>query len=162
MERKSIDHKSHKVLEIINLPSSARNFIGGQFNYLYEHGYEMHLICSDDAIMADYAKENHIRYFPVSPARTLSPFNDLKAFFKIFRYIKKNKIDTIIAHQAKARLLGTTAAFLAGVPNRIIFAHGILFETLHGTKRKLVILMDKLVAMMSHKTVCVSPSVAKV
>ena len=162
MERKSIDHKSHKVLEIINLPSSARNFIGGQFNYLYEHGYEMHLICSDDAIMADYAKENHIRYFPVSLARTLSPFNDLKAFFKIFRYIKKNKIDTIIAHQAKARLLGTTAAFLAGVPNRIIFAHGILFETLHGTKRKLVILMDKLVAMMSHKTVCVSPSVAKV
>lgn len=154
--------KYNKILEIINLPSSARNFIGGQFNYLREHGYEMHLICSDDDIMADYAKENHVKYYPVALARTLSPLNDLKAFFKIYRYIKKNKIDTIIAHQSKARLLGTAAAFLARVPNRIIFAHGVLFETFKGTKRKLIILMDKLVAGMSHKTVCVSPSVAKV
>ncbi|MCM1139375.1 MAG: glycosyltransferase family 4 protein [Muribaculum sp.] len=162
MTRKKEDDKPHKVLEIINLPGSARNFIGGQFKYLHEHGYEMHLICSDDQMMSTYAKENHINYHPVSLARTLSPLNDLKAFFKIFKYIRRNKIDTIIAHQAKARLLGTMAAFAAGVPNRIIFAHGVLFETLKGTKRKLVILMDKLVARLSHKTICVSPSVAKV
>lgn len=151
-----------KILEIINLPTSARNFIGGQFNYLHEHGYEMHLICSEDAMMADYAKENHVKYYPVQLYRTLSPINDLKAVFKIYRYIKKNKIDTVIAHQAKARLLGTIAAYCAKVPNRIIFAHGVVFETLKGSKRKLVILMDKLVALMSHKTVCVSPSVAAI
>lgn len=161
-EEKSTDQKSHKILEIINLAGSARNFIGGQFNYLHAHGYEMHLICADDAMMADYAKENHVAYYPVQLNRTLSPLSDVKAFWKIFKYIKNNKIDTVIAHQAKARLLGTTAAFMARVPNRIIFAHGVLFETLKGTKRKLVILMDKLVAKMSHKTVCVSPSVAKV
>lgn len=151
-----------KILEIINLPTSARNFIGGQFKYLHEHGYEMHLICSEDAEMTAYAKKNNVSYYPVALARTLSPLNDLKAFWKIYCYIKRNKIDTVIAHQAKARLLGTGAAFFAGVPNRIIFAHGVLFETLKGTKRKLVILMDKVVAAMSHKTVCVSPSVVKV
>ncbi len=162
MATKGTRCKPQKILEIINLPGSARIFIGGQFKYLYEHGYEMHLICSDDTFMTDYAKENHVKYYPVQLARTLSILNDLKAFFKIFRYIKRNKIDTVITHQAKARLLGTTAAFFARVPNRIIFAHGILFETLRGPKRELVILMDKLVAMMSHKTVCVSPSVARV
>ena len=162
MENSNSCNRSKKILQIINLASSARNFIGGQFKYLHDHGYEMHLICSDDDEMAVYAKNNRVKYNPVHLERTLSPINDLKALFKIYKYIKKEKIDTVIAHQAKARLLGTAAAFFARVPNRIIFAHGILFETLKGTKRKLVILMDKLVAMMSHKTVCVSQSVAKV
>lgn len=154
--------RKRKVLEIINLASSARNFIGGQFLYLQKNGYELHLICSDDEKMEDYAQSNRIKYYPVNLARTLSPVNDIKALFKIYRYIKINKIDTVIAHQAKARLLGTTAAFLARIPNRIIFAHGVIFETQNGFKRKLIILMDKLVAAMAHKTVCVSKSVAKV
>lgn len=151
-----------KILQIINLASSARNFIGGQFQFLNNNGYEMHLICSDDDKMKDYAKNNGISYYPIQLNRTLSPINDLKALFKIYKYIRREKIDTIIAHQAKARLLGTLAGFLAAVPNRIIFAHGVLFETLKGSKRDLVILMDKIVAKLSHKTVCVSPSVAKV
>lgn len=151
-----------RILQIINLAASARNFIGGQFKYLHEHGYDVHLICSDDGFMNAYAKENNVKFYHVQLARTLSPINDIKAFWKIFRYIRENNIDTVIAHQAKARLLGTTAAYMARVPNRIIFAHGILFETLGGAKRKLVVLMDKLVAKLSHKTVCVSPSVASV
>lgn len=162
MEELPKREKPRKVLEIINLASSARNFIGGQFIYLKAKGYEMHLICSDDEKMIDYTRVNQINYYPVNLARTLSPVNDIKALFKIYNYIKKNKIDTVIAHQAKARLLGTTAAFLARVPNRIIFAHGVIFETLGGFKRKVLILMDKLVAAMAHKTVCVSKSVAAI
>ena len=49
-------NKPHNILEIINLASSARNFIGGQFVYLREYGYEMHLICSPDDEMEEYAR----------------------------------------------------------------------------------------------------------
>lgn len=38
--------RGHNVLEIINLYESATIFIGGQFTYLREKGYNMHLICS--------------------------------------------------------------------------------------------------------------------
>lgn len=153
--------KPHNILQIINLASSARNFIGGQFMYLRQNGYDIHLICSPDKMMDEYATINQIKYHPIQLARTLSPWNDFKAFVKICKYIKVNNIDTVIAHQAKARLLGIMAAYLMRVPNRIIFAHGVLFETLRGLKRELVILMDKIVAAMVHKTVCVSQSVAK-
>ncbi len=154
--------KPHNILQIINLASSARNFIGGQFMYLRQNGYNMHLICSPDKMMDEYAAINQIKYYPIQLARTLSPWNDFKAFVKICKYIRSNNIDTVITHQAKARLLGTTAAYLMHVPNRIIFAHGVLFETLRGLKRELVILMDKIVAAMAHKTVCVSQSVARI
>lgn len=153
-------NRPHNILEIINLASSARNFIGGQFVYLREHGYEMHLICSPDDEMEEYARFNHVKYHPILLSRTLSPWADFKAFIEICKYIHNNRIDTVIAHQAKARLLGTTAAWMLRVPNRIIFAHGVIFETMKGLKRKLVILMDRMVATMSHKTVCVSRSVA--
>ena len=155
-------NKPHNILEIINLASSARNFIGGQFVYLREYGYEMHLICSPDDEMEEYARFNHVKYYPIQLSRTLSLWSDFKAFVKICKYIHDNRIDTVIAHQAKARLLGTTAAWVLRVPNRIIFAHGAIFETMKGLKRRLIILMDKVVATMSHKTVCVSRSVANV
>lgn len=156
------NNKYCNILQIINLASSARNFIGGQFEYLHQHGYNMHLMCTPDELIYDYAQKNHIKYKPILLIRTLSVWNDIKSFFIICKYIKDNNIDTVIAHQAKARLLGTTAAFVMNVPNRIIFAHGVVFETLVGFKRRLIILMDKMVAAMSHKTVCVSCSVAKV
>ena len=54
--------KAHNILEIINLASSARNFIGGQFMYLRQNGYDMHLICSPDDMIQRLcnAKSNQI------------------------------------------------------------------------------------------------------
>ena len=95
-----------KILEIINLPSSAKNFIGGQFKYLHEKGgFEMHLICSPGDNIEDFASQNNIHYYPVNLSRQLSPWRDLKSLCCIVRYLRRNKIDMVIAHQAKARLL---------------------------------------------------------
>ena len=154
--------RSKNVLEIINLFGSATNFIGGQFSYLREHGYNMHLICSPDPGMEEFAKEQRIKCKGVALNRQISVMQDLRAYFEVCKYIKHNKIDTIIAHQAKARLIAMLAGFTMRVPNRIIFAHGVLYETMHGLKRKIFIFIDKIVAAMAHKVVCVSPSVMKV
>ena len=135
-------NKPHKVLEIINLASSARNFIGGQFLYLHEHGYDMHLICSPDDKMEEFARINKVKYVPIKIPRTIKPWTDIKAFIAICQYIHKHRIDTVIPHQAKARLLGTIAAWIWRVPNRIIFAHGAIFETMNCFKRSIVIMVD--------------------
>lgn len=155
--------KHRNILEIINLYGSAANFIGGQFTYLREKGYNMHLICGDDPELPRFAEKHAINYKSLYLKREgLSLIWDFKALVEVCKYIKTNDIDTVIAHQAKARLIGTTAAFLMRVPNRIIFAHGVLYETMHGVKRWGIKMMDKVVAAMVHKVVCVSPSVANV
>lgn len=151
-----------QVLEIINLPGSAANFIGNQFSYLQQHGdFEMHLICSDGPQLADFANEQKIKYKPIELNRQLTPLKDLKALRAICKYIRTNHIDVVISHQAKARLLGTTAAWLTGVPRRIVFAHGVLYETMSGVTRWLVKTNDKLVSALSTDVVCVSQFVMK-
>ena len=145
------------ILEIINLPNSARNFIGNQFSYLQEHGnYKLHLICSWDDKIEAFAKQEGILYSPIQINRRISIMNDIKAFIEICHYIKVHKIDIVIAHQAKARLLGMLAANLMGVRYRIIFAHGILYETMHGFKRWLIRENDRFVSKLSMRVVCVS------
>lgn len=154
--------KYKNVLEVINLFGSASNFIGDQFSFLREKGYNMHLICSFDEKLPEFAQKQGINYKSVVLKRTLSPINDIKAYFEICKYIKQYQIDTIIAHQFKARLIAMFAAFTMNVPNRIIFAHGVLYETMHGVKRHIFMIVDRIVASLSHKVVCVSPSVANV
>lgn len=149
------------VLEVINLASSARNFIGTQTSYLQGNGdYRMHLICSPDEKMDAYAKEMNIAYHPITLNRQLSPIADFKAMIEICKYIKRNNIEVVIAHQAKARLLAMLACFFTRVPYRIVFAHGVLYETMTGVKRWLVKMNDKLVSMLADKVVCVSQFVA--
>ncbi len=149
-----------RILEIINLPGSAKNFIGDQFSYFQDNGeYEMHLICSPGAEIENFAKKQKTNYFPVKIDRRPNPWHDLKALWKIYRYIKKNKIDVVISHQEKSRLLGTVAAWLNRVPVRIIYAHGVLLDTMHGFKRMFFLIEGKMVSRLAHKIVCVSPSV---
>ena len=146
-----------EVLEIINLPSSARNFIGDQFSFLQKHGdYRMHLICSYDKAMDAFVGEQGIQYQAVKISRQIDIISDIKALVQICKYIRKNKIDIVIAHQAKSRMLGMLACLIMRVPNRVIFAHGVLYETMTGVKRWGVKQTDRMVSCIADKVVCVS------
>lgn len=146
-----------RILQIINLPSSAINFIGGQFLYFREKGgHDMHLICSPGDGIEDFCKKNLVHYHSVKMNRQISFLDDIKALIEICRYIQKNKIDIVIAHQSKGRLLGMIAARICGVKFRITFAHGVVYETMSGIKRKLLIWNDRLVSAIANRVVCVS------
>jgi len=146
-----------KVLEIINLPGSAINFIGGQFKYLREQGgYEMHLICSPGGGIEEFCQENNVKYHPIQLNRQLSVIQDIKSLRKICRYIKHEHIDVVIAHQSKGRLLGMISCAITGVKFRIVFAHGVVYETMTGLKRWLMMKNDKFVSSLATKVVCVS------
>ena len=152
-----------RVLEIITLPSSAEAFIGDQFSYFQQEGnYEMHLICSDGDGLAEFAQRQKIKYQPVEISRQLAPWKDIKAVFRIARYIRKNHIDLIVAHYfPKASLITTLANLLAGNRTKVMIAHGVLHDTMHGMVRKLVIWEQKFDVFFAKKVVCVSPSVAR-
>lgn len=145
------------VLEIINLPSSAINFIGGQFKYLHdEGGYRMHLICSPGGGIKAFCEANGVCYHPVQLDRQLSLIQDVKSLLSICRYIRREKIDVVIAHQPKGRLLGMLACVIMRVRYRVIFSHGVLYETMTGLKRQLIMFYEKFVSSIADRVVCVS------
>ncbi len=91
--------------------------------------------------------------------REISLKNDLITFWKLYRLMHAEKPDIVHTHSAKAGTLGRLAAKLAGVPVIIHTFHGHLFRGYFGPKRsRLVVLIERLLALVSTKIVAVTQS----
>lgn len=156
--------KKKKILVVITLLQSAESFVGDQMAYLQKNGgYECHLICSPHPDLEAYAKKQGVCVKPIQIERTLSPVKDIKAFSAIYKYIKEQSFDVLIAHSfPKACLLSMTAAKMAGVPHRIELAHGALQEGLTGLMKRFVIMSERHNSSKAEKIIVVSKSVAEV
>ena len=151
-----------KVLHIVSVSFSLRYFIGNQFHYFKERGYEFHVACSASTELNELSEEFGFKVFPVPILRSIDPIQDLSSILKLRQYIKKEKFDIVIAHSPKGGLIGMLAAYLAHTPKRIFFRHGLVFETSSGFKKHLLIGIERLISNCAHHVVDVSPSVARV
>jgi glycosyltransferase involved in cell wall biosynthesis len=117
--------------------------------------------CSPSTELDDFAKRYEFNCLQVEILRKISILKDLKAVFAVAKYIRKNKIDIVTGHTPKGAMVAMLAAYICRVPKRIYLRHGLVYETAHGLKRKLLIAIDKLAATLATNVICVSPSVAR-
>lgn len=150
--------KSKNILHVVNIFFVLPYFIGSQFKYLNKRGFKQHVICSPSHHLHEYSKEMGFQYQEIEILRAIHLLKDIKSIIQIVRYIKKNKIDTVVGHTPKGALLAMIAGFIMRVPKRIYFRHGLVHETMVGFKRWLMINIDRLTALFATKVVCVSPS----
>lgn len=154
--------KSNKsILHVVNIYFVLPYFIGDQFIYFKDNGYDLHVICSPSEHIQNYAIEKKFSYKEVPILRSISIIQDIKSIVSICKYIKSNKIGIVCGHTPKGALLSIIAGFLMRVPIRIYFRHGLVYETSNGFKRKFLIFLDRMTAKLATKIVCVSPSVFK-
>lgn len=155
--------KRDKVLHIITVSFVINHFFGKQFLYLKNKtGNEYHLGCSPSDDFIEFSERLEYIPFEVEITRYISPLKDIKAIFKIYTYIKKNKIDKVVGHTPKGGMVAMIASFFAGISDRIYFRHGIIYETSKGTKRFLLKNIDRLTGFFATKVVCVSNSVEQI
>ncbi len=60
--------------------------------------------------------------------RSINPFSDLIAFWKIYRLIRKGRYHIVHTHSSKAGVLGRVAAWLAGTPIIVHTLHSLVFH----------------------------------
>lgn len=60
--------------------------------------------------------------------RSINPFSDLVAFWKIYKLIKKGRYHIVHTHSSKAGVLGRLAAWLAGTPIIVHTLHSLVFH----------------------------------
>jgi glycosyltransferase involved in cell wall biosynthesis len=155
--------KKEKILHVITVSFVINHFFGKQFLYLKEKTEnEYYLGCSPSKDFMEFSNELGYIPFEVEITRSISPFKDLKAIFKIYQYIKTNKIDKVVGHTPKGGMVAMIASFFANVSERIYFRHGIIYETSTGFKRILLKNIDKLTGFFATKVVCVSNSVKEI
>jgi len=149
------------ILHIVNIYFVLPYFIGDQFLYLKNEGYNLNVICSPSEHLKDYAQKMKFNFSEIEISRKINVYNDIKALLHICYYIKKNNINIVVGHTPKGALLAMLASSIMRVQKRIYFRHGLVYETMNGTKRQFMILLDKITAYCATKIVCVSPSVYK-
>ncbi|MCX7046521.1 MAG: glycosyltransferase family 4 protein [Candidatus Sumerlaeota bacterium] len=83
-------------------------------------------------------------------ARSRNPFKQLRAFGRIYRYLRRERIQILHAHTPIAALIGRAAAFLARTPLVFYTAHGFYcHDEMPASRRRLHILLEKFGACMS-------------
>lgn len=99
---------------------------------------------------------------------SINIFKDMIAFFKFLVILKREKPDIIHSHTAKAGFMARTGGFIS----RILFGkrikivhtfHGFIFEGYFSWPvSKLILAIEKLLATMSDKIICVSDSLGEI
>ncbi len=83
--------------------------------------------------------------------------HDLISFWKIYRFLRKEKPDIVHTHTAKAGALGRIAAKLTGVPIIIHTYHGHVFHGYFSPfKSYLIIMAERFLSLITDRIICIS------
>lgn len=92
--------------------------------------------------------------------REINLANDIRALFRLYSIIKKERPDIVHTHTAKAGTLGRIAALMAGVPIKVHTFHGHIFDGYFSPlKARIFLLIEKFLAIFSDRLITVSEAV---
>jgi glycosyltransferase involved in cell wall biosynthesis len=86
-------------------------------------------------------------------------WSDLKALFKLWRILRREKPQIVHTHTAKAGALGRVAGWLAGVPVMVHTYHGHVFHGYFSKRRtRFFLAIERLLAKVTSRIVAISES----
>lgn len=89
--------------------------------------------------------------------RPIRPVTDLRALFRLYRFMRKGRFDIVHTHSSKAGIVGRLAARLAGVPVVVHTLHSLVFhEYQQAWKNWLYIRLKRLCAPMTDSLISVN------
>jgi len=150
---------SKNILHVVNIYFVLPFFIGDQFIYFKEKGYNLHVACSPSENLKNFAKDKCFKYLETPINRSISLYEDILSIGRICKYSRRNKIGIIVGHTPKGGLIAMIAGLICGIPKRIYFRHGLVYETSIGFKRFILKTVDRIASLCATKIVCVSQSV---
>jgi len=115
-------------------------------------------ISENEGDMLPYALEHHV-YPVIFPelGQEISGMNDVVAFLKLVRFLRKVQPHIVHTHTAKAGTLGRLAAYVARVPIKIHTFHGHVFSGyFNWLKTKVFIQIERVLAFLSDRILVLS------
>jgi len=100
--------------------------------------FNMLAVASEGPLLKEVAVQEGVATKAVNMSRAITPVQDLKALWSLYRLLKKEKPAIVHTHTPKAGLLGMMAAKMAGVPLRLHTVAGLPLMETTGAKRKLL------------------------
>lgn len=107
---------------------------------------------------AGLLQDTGARFVPLAIRRTISPGRDLLAFVRLVLLFRRERFQLVHSIMPKTGLLAMTAAWVAGVPNRVHTFTGQVWANKRGWKRNLLKQADRLIVHFATHVLVDSPS----
>ncbi len=133
-----------KLIRITTVPISLKYLIKGQMLFMSKNGFEVTMISADGKEIKDVVKNEKCKHIIFPLTRKITPLQDLKATYKLYKFFKKEKPKIVHTHTPKAGIVGMLAAYVAKVPNRLHTVAGLPLLEATGIKRKILNFVEKI------------------
>lgn len=132
-----------KLVRITTVPISLEKLLEGQLGYMQQF-YDVTAIASEKERLEAYGKAEGVttKYLPLT--RKITPLQDIKSVYRLYRYLRKEKPAIVHSHTPKAGIVGMMAAYLAKVPHRLHTVAGLPLMEATGLKRSILNTVEKL------------------
>ncbi|AOW17235.1 glycosyltransferase family 1 protein [Polaribacter vadi] len=133
-----------KLIRITTVPISLDKLIDGQLSFMVGNNFEVIGISSGGDKLVEVGHKEGVRVVPIEMTRKITPIKDIKAVFKLYKLLKREKPLIVHTHTPKAGIVGMLASYLAKVPNRLHTVAGLPLLEATGVKRKVLNFVEKL------------------
>ncbi|WP_136481128.1 glycosyltransferase family 4 protein [Cognatitamlana onchidii] len=125
-----------KIIRVTTVPGSLGGLLKGQLKYMSTY-YEIIGVSSygPNGLLQKLSEQEGIKVHAVEMTRTITPFKDIKAVWKLYKVFKKEQPFIVHSHTPKAGTLSMVASWLAGVPHRLHTIAGLPLVEATGFKR---------------------------
>ncbi len=134
----------HKIIRVTTIPKSLGGLLRGQLKFMSQYYHVIGISGKGGDRLDKVAREEEVPVIPVEMTRKITPIQDLRAVYQLYKIFKKEKPDIVHSHTPKAGTLSMLAAKLAGVPHRLHTIAGMPLLEVTGAKRTLLDIVEKL------------------
>lgn len=146
-----------KIVHIAQANGGVEVYLKMFFKYIKKDKYDNYLILSEKYNESKrYFEDLGMKVFIVNMGREISPSEDLKAMFEIYKILKEIEPNIVYTHSSKAGGLGRIPAKLVGAKS-IYNPHGWAFDMNVSNKKKFVFkYAEKLLGYFTDKIIAIS------
>lgn len=123
--------------------------------------FDVLAVSSPENMLEEVSIHEGVRTASVYMTRSITPAQDIKALWELYRLFKREKPAIVHTHTPKAGLLGMIASRLAGVPIRLHTVAGMPLMESKGVKKKILQRTEQLTYLCATKVYPNSRNLAK-
>lgn len=146
-----------KILQVFSVPISLR-FLEGQTLFWQNHGFDIHVACSDGAEVIPFCLKNKATFHVIPFVRNLYIFEIFRCVASVNSLIKTLLPQIIHANTPFASYITIFVAKFHSVPVRIYEVHGLPLETAGRFMTPVFWFLEKITCCFATKVIAVSPS----
>lgn len=132
------------LIRITTVPISLDKLIEGQLKYMSSH-FKVIAVSSNKEELQKVGKKEGVETFHIEMTRKITPFKDLKAIWKLYKFFLRTQPDIVHSHTPKAGLVSMLAAYFAKVPKRMHTVAGLPLTEAKGIKKQILLFVEKII-----------------